>query len=172
MILHLSLSDSKSLIQDSSENSRRLQQCCVLEGLDSFSDFQSHPTFLQAFRERSKRTNDNCYHCHRHVPQLWILRQGPSICLPFRFLKFFTLCPTRTAKSTRRQFLFSLLINTRSGLLARNLVIRLYLKIQENFIRLILKDGFWLVHIPFSSMIKLFVSYTIPSESSFLPNHA
>ena len=35
-----------------------------------------------------------------------------------------------------------------------DLLIRLYLKISEDFMRLIHKDRFWFVHIPFSSMLK------------------
>ena len=33
-------------------------------------------------------------------------------------------------------------------------MIRLYLKIQENFVRLIFQNGFWVVHIPFFRMVK------------------
>ncbi len=33
-------------------------------------------------------------------------------------------------------------------------MIRLYLKIPEEFVRLILKDRFWVMHIPFVRMVK------------------
>ena len=48
-------------------------------------------------------------------------------------------------------FLLLLLIITKSG---RNLEIRLYLSIQGEFVRLILQDRFWIVHIPFVRVVK------------------
>ena len=53
-------------------------------------------------------------------------------------------------------FLFSFvcLINTPFDLLA-GIVIRLSLRIPENFINFIRWDGFWFVHIPFDSMVKI-----------------
>ena len=58
-------------------------------------------------------------------------------------------------------------------------MIGLYLKIPENFMHLILLDGFWFVHIPFGSMVKFqflaqfsvdHLSYTVVS-SFILPLH-
>ena len=49
-------------------------------------------------------------------------------------------------------------------------VIRLFLKIQENFLHLILQDEFWCVLIPFGNMVK-FQFLTIPNGSSFPPSH-
>ena len=36
----------------------------------------------------------------------------------------------------------------------RDWMIRLYLKIPENFVRLIFKDGFWVLHMPFVCVVK------------------
>ena len=60
----------------------------------------------------------------------------------------FILGSAGMAKSNRRQVLFFRFSN-------RDLVIHLYVKIPENFLRLIFLDRFWFVHIPFRSMVKI-----------------
>ena len=65
----------------------------------------------------------------------------------------FTQRSAATVKSTIRQVLFFVYYHkvTSSG---RDKMIRLYLKIPENFVRLIFKDGCWVVHIPFVCVVK------------------
>ena len=77
--------------------------------------------------------------------------------LSFFSLSFkFTLWSAGTAKSTIRKvlffFFFLLIIMICSP--GRDKAIRLYLKIPEEFVRLILQDRFWVVYIPFFRMVK------------------
>ena len=64
----------------------------------------------------------------------------------FALSLIFTVWSTRTAKSTIWQvfFFYKSSLGWSSG---QDQVIRLYLKILENFMYLILYDGFWFVHI-------------------------
>ena len=73
--------------------------------------------------------------------------------LLFTFLSFI-LCSVGTAKSTILQVLFFLSIIIRSGLLAGDKVIRLYVKIPQEFVRVVLLDSCWVVHVPFLRMVK------------------
>ena len=71
----------------------------------------------------------------------------------FMFSLIFSLLSTGTAKSTKSQVL---LLN--SDLVwpsDRDFGIRFYLKIPEYFVRLILYDGFWFVHLPIIGMLSL-----------------
>ena len=54
------------------------------------------------------------------------------------------------AKPTRQQVLCFLLMSTNFG---RQAEIRLYFKLSENFMRPILKDWFWFVHIVLGSLV-------------------
>ena len=86
-----------------------------------------------------------------------VLWQGPSTCLSFRFL-WFSPC----------FLVFSsfLSINYPSGWYSgRDLVIRFYLKLPENFVRLIIHNGFWFVHILFLCVVKF------PFLAQFLMGH-
>ena len=76
-----------------------------------------------------------------------VLWKGSSICLSFRFLLFQSVA-TRTTKSLIQLVLF-FIINYHFRSSDRDEVIRLYLKIPENFVCLFLEDEFWLMHIPF-----------------------
>ena len=70
----------------------------------------------------------------------------------------FTLWFAGTAKSTLRQVLFLSFFNVDYHLVwssDRDYMIRLYLKIQKNFVHLIFQDGFWVMHIPFVRMSHL-----------------
>ena len=59
-----------------------------------------------------------------------------------------------TGKSTIHQVLFLFFFYHKVWYASQDWVIRLYLKIPENSMSLILQVGFWLVHLPFSSMVK------------------
>ena len=61
----------------------------------------------------------------------------------------FTLCSAWTAKSTNRQILFYEVWST-----GWDQMICLYLKIPNNFVCLIIQEGFWIVHIPLVRMVK------------------
>ena len=79
-----------------------------------------------------------------------------SLAKSFHFFFAFTLWSIRMEKSHIRQFFFCFfffyyLLGCSSG---RNFVIRLYLKIPENFVLPILWDRFWFVHIPLVHMVK------------------
>ena len=67
-------------------------------------------------------------------------------------LFIFTLWSAERARSTIRQVLSFVLSIISSGRLAE---IYLYLKILGEFVRLILQDRFWVVHITFVRMVKL-----------------
>ena len=71
---------------DSSQYSSLFQQCCILDDLDSSSDFQFLQSFFEAFRDRSKHRNCTITLMFHSVLALW---QGPSICLSFHFFFFF-----------------------------------------------------------------------------------
>ena len=96
---------------DSSQYFDWFQQCCV----DSPSDFLFFQYFFWALIHCSNRTNFTVtstftyYQRHLYVSRFW---QDPIFFLFFAFFYF------HSAKSTRWQVLFYLLINTRSDLLA------------------------------------------------------
>ena len=93
----------------------------------------------QIFYDCSNVTKCNCYHDHFHVPH---------------FFQFSGKICGQRGRQNPLFFLYSRLINTKSDHFGRNLAIRLYLKVPENFVCLVLQEGFWLVHIPFSGMVK------------------
>ena len=70
---------------------------------------------------------------------------------------------SQTAKFTIRQVLFFLLTITTS------LMIHLYYKRPEDFVRLIFWDGFWYMHIPFVRMVKLQFLAQFPLDHLFYP---
>ena len=96
-------------LQDSSEHFSPSQQCCSLNILDSSSDFSLFQSPFQSFRDCSKHTNYNCYHCYQHVPLLFFL--GGSSLTRSKYLSIFSLslifylCSTETAKSPRQHSL-------------------------------------------------------------------
>ena len=87
-----------------------------------------------------------------------VLLRGLGTYPSFRFLSIL-LRSGWTAKSTIQQVFslspFFLLNITNSGWSSgRNLVICLYLKIPAKFVRLIFQDEFWVMRIPFCSMVR------------------
>ena len=80
-----------------------------------------------------------------------VLKQGPSICLYFPFLLFSFYGPSEQQKTISSFFLVNQHQDWSSG---RDWVIRLYLKILENFMCLTFLLGFWFVHKPLGSTIK------------------
>ena len=81
----------------------------------------------------------------------FVLWQGLSICLIFTLI--FTLWSAETANSTIWQVLvlfFSLFNNHYVWSSGRDGKICFYLKIPENFVRLIHWDGFWFIHMLYS----------------------
>ena len=93
-------------LKDSSQYSGRSQQCSRLDDLDSFCAFK---LFYQAFEDRSKHTNDNCYYLYSHVLQLfWVLWPGQNNCLFFRLFIYliFTQWYPGTANPLRQVFFF------------------------------------------------------------------
>ena len=81
-----------------------------------------------------------------------VLWQGPSICLSFRFLWFSICDPLERQSPLDGKFFFlsflSFLIITRPGILTTNRGSFCILKSQRIF-----QDEFWVVHIPFASMV-------------------
>ena len=66
---------------------RRSQLC--LDGFDSYIDFQFFQSLFQAFRDGSKCTNYNWYHCHLHVPQLFLFSDKVQVLVSlFAFFYF------------------------------------------------------------------------------------
>ena len=78
-----------------------------------------------------------------------VLGQAARIRLSSRFL-WFLFCGSPGWQSP--QFVRISLFHSWS--FGRDLVICLYLEISANFVRLVLKKGFWFVHIPFGSIVK------------------
>ena len=74
-----------------------------------------------------------------------VLKQGLGIYLSFCFLSIFL-----SGLSGRQSPLFFF-----SPTSSDRLVIRLYLKIPEEFVHLMFQDRFWVMHIPFIRMVKL-----------------
>ena len=136
---------------DSSQCSGWSQQC-YLNNLDSSSDFQFFLSNFQVFEDRSKCTNYSWH--YPHVPLLLknFLARFLYLSL-FSFYSIFTMSSAGTARSITRQLHF--FVNDHlvrcSG---RDYVIRLYLKVPENFTSLILQDGLWFMYIPFDSTVK------------------
>ena len=134
-------------------------------------------SLFRAFWDCSKCTNYNWYYCQHHVLQLvW---QGWSTCLSFRLI-LFSLC----GFSERQNLLddkfvffvvfviwhyFFLLVGTRFGLW--DLMVRLYLKTQENFMSHSL--GRILVSLyTIYQYVQVLIPRTIPSGSCFPLNRA
>ena len=68
-VFHWRLCDSECpRLQDSTQYSRRSQQCCCLDGLHSSFYFQFFQSLYQSFGDWTERTNHNWYHRHFHVP--------------------------------------------------------------------------------------------------------
>ena len=80
----------------------------------------------------------------------------------------FTLSSAETAKSTILQVLSVFVDYYKVWSSGRDLVIRLYLKVPEEFIPSFIQDRFWVVHIPFVRVVKLqlFVQVTLSTQSS------
>ena len=116
-----------SNLLDSSQYSGRSQQCCCLESLHPSRYFHVLQSQFQSFGDCTKSTNYIWYNCHIHVPI------------------------AGTSKSTILQ-VFSFLLMWSSGW---DWVIRLYLKMPEEILCLILQDRFCVVHIPSFIMVKL-----------------
>ena len=85
-----------SRLQDCSQYSGRPQQCCSLNLLCSSSGLPLFQFPSQAFGDRSKHTNYDCYQCHPNFPQfLLVLWQGLSTYFSFCFLLFSLSVPPR-----------------------------------------------------------------------------
>ena len=82
----------------------------------------------------------------------------------------FTLWSAETAKLAIRQGLFFFFTITWSLSFARDNVICLYLKTPESFVRLILQDGFWVVHIPRLNFLLSYQWITFPTLSCLVLN--
>ena len=80
-----------------------------------------------------KCTNYYWYHCHLYVPRAFLALQARS--------KYFTLWSGKTTKILKMTRVFLLVYWYLVWPSMQDWVIRLFLKIPENFMRLILKDG-------------------------------
>ena len=133
-----------------------LQRCsqCIL---------QPQLTGQQTSWDCSKFNNNNCYK-HQHYVQQFLF------CLVFFILIFISLARSkyvsiimllfafyapRERQNPRDGKYFFLLNNHLVFSSNQNLVIRLHLKISLNFMHLYLKEGFWLVGIPFCFILTL-----------------
>ena len=90
-----------------------------------------------------------------------------SLISPFNFTLWFT----GTAKSTILQVFFFFFVDYyKTWPSGRDLMIRLYLKTPEEFVRLSLSDRLWAAHIPFVRMVKLHfpAQFTVPRHILFL----
>ena len=106
-----------SSLPDSTQYSDLSQHYCSPEGSDFSSDFQFLKFFFQQFGDRSKSTSNYSYHCHSHVPQLSLFPGKVQVFVYLCAFMDYILRSIRTAKSTRCQVIFLLLISTLSDLL-------------------------------------------------------
>ena len=119
------------LIPDSSEIFRRY---CSLDRVNSFPDIQLFPSSFQTFWDRFTRTN---YNLDSSYPNIFPLSQFSwKVLVHTSFFAFFNY-PTVVAGKTKLTDFSDI---TRYCLLGRSIFI-LYLKIADNFIRLILQDS-------------------------------
>ena len=133
MVFHWSLSDSKSPQVSRTLLSILADLSNAVVWMVSFLSLVSLPQFffklLESVPSAPVTTSITVTYVF-HIFFCFLLLFFFTLCLYFRLL-----LSTVTVKSTRWQILFFLLINIQSGLL-----IHLYLKIPENFMRLILFD--------------------------------
>ena len=99
--------------------------------------------------------------CSTAFSALW---QNLVICLPFRFLLSLLELTAGIAKSTRWHVLFSLLIKTRCGVLAR-IGWSIWISKSQRILSLISWNRFWFEH------DRILFSCTILSRSPFAHNH-
>ena len=150
-----------SNLQDPSQYSGRSQQCCSLDSLHLSSHFQVLQSLYQPFSDCTECTNYNWYHRHFQIPGFFFQFSWYQSLFSLSFS--FTLWSAGTESPLFGRFSLFLLTITRSCRLAELKVIRLYLKIPENFLRLIFLEGFRVVHIPFVCMVKfkLLVQFSV-----------
>ena len=132
-------------LRDSSLYSGRSNQCYSLDGLNSSSGFISSWLFYNRL-EADPRTPTS----HLWSTAFFISRERSKYLLIFS-LSFISVVSRKTHKPRESKFSF-LLIKTR--IFGQDDMIHLYLKIPENFMCLILLNGFLVVNIPLSSMVK------------------
>ena len=118
------------------------------------------------FRDCSECTNYNWYHCHLHVPWLFlVLWQGPCTFLSFHFFwfSFSGLLGWQTPLNGRIFFFFFFFFRFIIIWFRWHQVIYMYLKILKNFISLILQEKPWFVLTTFSSLVKfqLFAQFPV-----------
>ena len=95
--------------------------------------------------------------------------QFPSTYLSFRFLSVLLWGQPRQQSPQFGRFLFFFVDYYKVWSSVRDLVIRLYLKIPENFMSLILQDRCWVVYIPFQFLAQFPVDdFAYPILSSFI----
>ena len=82
---------------------------------------------------------------------LW---QGPCACLFFRFLWFSVCCSPGRQRTFYSRFVFFNVIITRSGILTGIRWSVFILKFPENFMHLILQDGFLFAHVQFGTIVQ------------------
>ena len=80
-------------------------------------EFPVFSVSFPCFYDYSDDSNDDWYHSHFDVPLLFNSFSRSSYLWTFSLSFIFTLLSTRTVKSTRRQFIFFLIIKTGFGLL-------------------------------------------------------
>ena len=130
---------------------------CMFSTCPIVSKFLS--SFYQSFGDCTKSIIYNWYHRQLHVPKFFVYSLARSKTLSFFSLSFnFTLWASKSAIMQIIFFVDYYKICT-SG---RDYVIRLYLRIPEELVCLILLDRFWVAHIPFACMIKFQFLALIP----------
>ena len=141
-------------LQDPSQYSGRSQQYCSLDDLGSSSDFKLLQPSHWAFGDCSKYTNYNWYHRHPLIPMIFL---DLSMSL-FHFLDFHFVVSRdgNVHNSANSLFFFFFFFANYHKAWSSSWVegIYFFLKISENFVRLIFQDGFWFVRIPSGSMVK------------------
>ena len=149
MVFHWCLSDRKS-----SQVSRTLIN--ILVDRDSSFVLQLFQSLFQSSGDRSKYTNYNWHHRHPRVPQYFFVHwESPRIYLLIVFYFHTVIHWNGKIQQYLFFFLFFFLIINRSGLLAGIWGSICITKSMRIFDVSFLRDGFWLVHIPFGCMVEI-----------------
>ena len=134
------------------------------------SHLQVFQSLYQSFGHYPKCTKYNWYQSDLHIPFFFFGYIYIYIYIYICFL-LILLCGLPGLQSPLfDRFTFFFADITRSGRLIEIKVIRLYFKISQNLLRLILLDGSWFEHILLILMVKFTFFFLIPRESHSSPS--
>ena len=122
--------------------------CYGKDGLNLSSYFLIFKFLYQSFEDCSKCINYNWQHCHIHMPYFFSSLAISRYISFFSFSFDFILSPTGKAKSKFLWVFFFFADYHKVWTSGGDKLFRLYSKIFETFVRLLLLDRSWVAHIP------------------------